>query len=522
MSKPDHGPRWIVTALALVPTPLLVLVSPAVRLYLANQEDLHYQTGVLMPFVLAALLVLALGAGLWSRSERPLFRHLTWGYVLLGPFFLTFRFFSGLARDLPSLLGLAVAWSVETVPGIALWATMWLAVSATLSHRARLGSMSKPMAAFGLLLLMGDAFTYLREARPPPETGKAGLQAASSWEPPVTNGPNIYHIVLDELQTDVVEHVRTPDIDDGLSGFVYFPHNRAIYHSTVMSLSSTFTSSRYDYDRPRGEYIRNGFQSSALIRTLVASGYQTVALVPESDPILTHENAFQHVVHHVDNFERTPSLNASAFRNLWLVANIPAVLLDWASGRGWLGERTEAEIRRTRAGRALTDSAPVASAMSFETLIENERALPDTGRYTFVHLLLPHSPYVVDEDCAYDGMRSEAPFAQTLCTLGLVTNYLDELASLDRFERSLIVIHGDHGAPYRVHKGALRRSRARSLETPLFIKAPGRARGRLERCELETSLLDVAPTILDIAEPTAEMDFEGSSVMRYVESCIGG
>lgn len=522
MSKPDRRPAWFVTVLALAPTPLLLFVSPAIRLYLRNQEELHYQTAVLMPFIMAGLVMAALGAGLWSLSARPLFRYLTWSYVLLGPFWLAFRFLSGLAPEVPSLFGLAVAWSVETIPGIVLWATTWLVMSVVLTRRARLSSLAKPMAAFGLILLLGDVLTFLREASPSPDARKTGLQAPSSWDPPIAIAPNIYHIVLDELQTDVVEYVRTPDIDDGLSGFVYFPHNRAIYHSTVMSLSSTFTSSRYDYDRPRGDYIRNGFQNSSLIRTLVTSGYQTVALVPESDPIFTDENAFQHVVHHIDNFERNASLNATAFRNLWLVANIPPVLLDWAGGRGWLSERTEAEIRRTRAGRALTDSSPVASAMSFETLIENERALPDSGRYTFVHLLLPHSPYVLDEDCAYEWTRSEAPFAQTVCTLGLLTDYLDELASLGRLERSLIVIHGDHGAPYRVRKGELRRSRARTLATPLFVKPPGRARGQLERCEVDTSLLDVAPTILDATESAAEMDFEGSSVMRHVESCTGG
>jgi hypothetical protein len=214
-------------------------------------------------------------------------------------------------------------------------------------------------------------------------------------------------------------------------------------------------------------------------------------------------------------------MNASAFENLWIVANIPSVILDALGSRGWLSERTLGELRLTRAGRALTDSAPVASAMSFRELIEAEPQLSTTGRYTFVHLLIPHAPYVLRSDCDYlEWDRSEDPLAQTECTLHLLDELFEAIEALGRFEDAFIVVHGDHGAPFRIQHGELVRARARSSRTPLMFKPPGRRRDvDLAICNVETTLLDVAPTVLDVTGLPLHPGFEGFSRRPAIASC---
>ena len=93
-------------------------------------------------------------------------------------------------------------------------------------------------------------------------------------------------------------------------------------------------------------------------------------------------------------------MNTTGFRNLWVVANVPRPLRDWLFASSWLSEQTKQELRLTMAGRALTDSAPVASYSSFLELVREEKDLPKSGRYTFVHLLIPHTPYVLRGDCS--------------------------------------------------------------------------------------------------------------------------
>ena len=513
-------------ALALVPTPLLLFVSPALRLYVGNQEELYYQSSVLGPFLLLALFTAVVGALMWALSGTPLLRmsrYVTWGYLLFAPFLLAYRVLGSAASELPALVGLAVGWSIESAAGLVLWCLGWVVASVVSARRFSPSSIAKLMAAFGLVLLAGDALTFATAltTMPRPTAGsKTALNDVSVPER-VATGVNVYHIVLDAFQTDVLEILRTPELDKELGGFTYFSNNRAIYHSTVMSLSSTFTSHRYLYDKPRADYIEASFRDLSTITRFANAGYWTLAVVPGSDPLETHEDGFRDVFHHVNNFERSSAANATAFRNLWMVANIPPVVLEGIAARGWLSERTQGELRRTRAGRALSDSAPVASAMSFRELIDGEEGLGNAGRYTFVHLMIPHSPYVLREDCSYrEWQRAENPLAQTKCTLGLLAEFLGELDRLGRFEDSLILVHGDHGAPFRTHGNRLVRTRARSLSTPLLIKPPGTPRSRnLVVCDVDSTLLDVAPTVLDFAGLASGDSFEGSSLRSKAEFC---
>ena len=118
---PRPSPSRSLTALALVSTPLLLFVSPTLRLYAGNREDLYYQISVVTPFIWLALLVGVIGAASWALSRIAPFRLVTWAYLLFAPFLLSYRFLGDASSALPPLLGLAVSWSIESAPGLALW-----------------------------------------------------------------------------------------------------------------------------------------------------------------------------------------------------------------------------------------------------------------------------------------------------------------------------------------------------------------------------------------------------------------
>ncbi|HHF7367532.1 TPA: sulfatase-like hydrolase/transferase [Legionella bozemanae] len=67
----------------------------------------------------------------------------------------------------------------------------------------------------------------------------------------------------------------------------------------------------------------------------------------------------------------------------------------------------------------------------------------------FIHLLLPHAPYVFNKNCEYIGEsqnKTKAYFEQLECTHKLIGAFLKTLETNQNTKNSIIVIHGDHGS----------------------------------------------------------------------------
>ncbi len=500
-----------VPALALVTTPLLAFISSSSVLYLGNQAELHHQREVLLPFLALFAITWSVGAVLFALASRPLFRFMSWGYFLAAPAIVLYRFVTGLSEDHPAFGALGAGWLVDSGPGLLFCCAALLTVTALLARQWEPRVITAPLAAFGVLLLLHDASNFISDVERRDVSRVEAAMAPSS----LPEAPNVYHIVLDAFHTEVFEKLRAEDgeLDAALGGFAYFRKNRALYHSTLVSLGSMFTGQRYAYDRTLADFIEAAFGEASFVARLAANGFRTVAVVPASDPF--EKGLFDRLSHHVDRVERSAAVNTVGFRNLWIVANVPRPVRDWLFSSPWLSEQTKQELRLTMAGRALTDSAPVASYSSFLELVREEKDLPKSGRYTFIHLLIPHTPYVLRADCSYlaGAVRDTDPLEQTRCTLDLLTGFLDRLHDLDRFDSALILVHGDHGDPFRLRGDALVPARARSLATPLLVKLPGRRRedGFLA-CETPSTLLDIAPSLLDWLELDPDPSYEGASL----------
>jgi choline-sulfatase len=138
---------------------------------------------------------------------------------------------------------------------------------------------------------------------------------------------------------------------------------------------------------------------------------------------------------------------------------------------------------------------------------------PRTGPpFLFLHLFEPHSPYTppppFDQSVpsAYDGEIAAADaalgtFFQTLRELGL-------------YDRALIVFLSDHGEGLNDHgeaeHGILLYREA--LHVPLVVKLPNNERAG-ERVERVAGLVDVLPTIAEVAAAEAPDDLPGRSLV---------
>jgi hypothetical protein len=164
----------------------------------------------------------------------------------------------------------------------------------------------------------------------------------------------------------------------------------------------------------------------------------------------------------------------------------------------------------------LSFNAPLNSYYAFQNYLDEEASFSPQARYTFVHLLLPHFPYVMTEDCGFrtDGPR-KSPMQQSQCATSLIVKFANRLKALGRYDDAMIIVQADHGAFYVVRGDKLisvygrglysniaSRARSRAL---LLIKPPGRgAETTFRSSEIPASLLDIAATIretLDLQGP---------------------
>jgi Sulfatase len=501
---------FLAALMSLVPTPLLIFISSANKLYLRNQAQLDYRPQVLLPFLELFAVTLAVGALLYLLSGHSFFRYSLWAYYLVGPFYLAFKFLHGVTGQLPQ-----VSWLTYTEPGawlfLVLFAAMVMAWGRWVSPRTVVG----PLAAFGVLLLLGEVW-QMRDAvqravaRPPAQP------PMSKTLTPDRALPNVYHIMLDGFQTDMFSTALSPELEEALGGFTYFPDNTSIYHLTSVSLASMFSSRRYAYDKPKPEYMDEAVNGkSSLIYRLNELGYITTAYLPALQDTTRIEIA-DYIVRQADHARYSlMEMNSASFRKLWIYSQVPRRLRAWFWAEDGEGDPESSDLKRMEEGRFLPYSGPVVSALSFSRLLEEEPGLPERGRYTFVHLLMPHPPYMLRGDCSHDETGAETDrVRQTQCAIRLLLEFLEVLHRLHRFDGSLIVVHADHGGEYRLKDNVLVHARSRSLRALLLIKPVGaRKQDGFRVSSAPSTVLDIAPTVLDCLGAAPSEGMEGKSLL---------
>ncbi|MGH9462052.1 MAG: sulfatase-like hydrolase/transferase [Vicinamibacteria bacterium] len=498
----------VLAVLSLVPTPLLIFIAPSTRLYVRNRAQLNDQLEVLLPFLEMFVLAAAVGGVLFLFSKYAPFRYALVGYYLAGPFFLLYRFLHGATETLPFL-----SWMTHTESGGLTALSLFTLAVLVVGWKLRRSSVILPLAVFGILLIVGEAWTLRPAFRNRP------VEAAVPSEDAVMAAadeslPNVYHVLLDGFQTDMLTPYLSPEVEDALGGFTFFPNNEAVYHLTATSLASMFASKRYAYERAKWEYMEQSINGvSSLLARLNRLGYVTTAHVPALQD--TRIEIADYVVRQEDHArERLVAMNTSAFAKLWIFSQIPSGVRAWLASGGFELGLDQADLQRMEEGRFLSYSGPVVSAVSFSQWIQDEKNRPSGGRYSFVHLLMPHPPYVLRSDCSYEqtAVKTDMP-EQVQCTLQLVLGFLEQLHELDRFDESLIVINGDHGDNFRMKNNVLVESRSRSLRALLLVKPVGKGRqDGFHVSDAKTSILDIYPTILDCLGVEGDDALEGRAL----------
>jgi hypothetical protein len=318
----------------------------------------------------------------------------------------------------------------------------------------------------------------------------------------------VYHLILDSFQDELFEACLPPGTGDDLAGFVRVRLGSPRRHT--MSVLPWILSGRWEGGSTR--LARTLAGEASLFTDFRRAGYRTLGFVPgfvyRSNPPALDVTVFLDDSVFLDGGDRARvrAMHSSMFRRLWAYSILPLSLSDRFADDTRFGFEPEA-LRSVEALRISALAQPVVSRLGMERFLEAEPGLPARGRYTFVHLLLPHLPYALRPDCSEGDAPTDLQ-EQTRCTLRLVARFLGTLRRLGRLEDSVVVIHGDHGAGWALKGGRLARDPSAEHRTLLLVKPAG-ARGPMRAGRRPARVVDIAPTLLALAGVGASREFDG-------------
>jgi len=332
--------------------------------------------------------------------------------------------------------------------------------------------------------------------------------------------PNVYLIWLDALQTDFARHyLEGGDGRAMYTGFHLFLNNSANYPYTLQSYASFMSGTLF-----KGVDYQSWSQNSERLRSVFSdAGYRVSSyakadfLSPLDDWSKTAEKIFS-------EYSATPHPYMADFISYWLVKLTPAVFANSImaganTAGGFLSNWVNPETKYSKVTTIADGIEPLSGVFTLRDLIAGEADREAQGELVIAQAVIPHGPYVMDENCEYVGKRDEdiqeAYSQQTRCALGLVGDFLETLAELDRLERSIVVIFGDHGAgwaglmdrPIKRNEPALNPSFtpwnrdmmvSRAAAALMIKPALSDRKKGVVYSEMDSQLVDLLPTVLGL------------------------
>jgi hypothetical protein len=434
--------RVVVVFLSFLCTPWLIFMSSCLPLYIKNQEDLYYHYPVIIPFLVLTIITTLSGLAIFylqkSFRQLHLLKPVIAAYLILGPTYVFVVFTDS--------FGLSI------IPRLAIIVLILLSGSLVvykLRKKLNIENIIPFFALLGVLFSAADIIyfsTSIKYYDPQlshhvnPDGNPVNYEGKNTL-------PNIYHVILDEFQSEMLTVNLDKNLEEDLSGFTFFPGTTSVYGRTGMSIPSIFLGKPYDMNSRQIDYQKAAFNSEeSFLHILKNSGYVTNAFLHGIfkfnrnllDSITVHKNLGKY---------NTETLFNSVYK-LWVHSEFPTIVSSYLIGSDQVGQF---DLQNQ-----LDSNSHILSLRSFQYMLNQESNLIENNRYTYSHLIIPHFPYVLSSECDYLGNdEGSSPKQQTLCAIKLMRDLIHKLKSLGRFKDSLIIFQGDHGARFVIKDNEL-------------------------------------------------------------------
>ncbi|MBN2345603.1 MAG: sulfatase-like hydrolase/transferase [Candidatus Aminicenantes bacterium] len=540
------------------------------QLYLTNSLEFDLQFPGLLLFLLllaaaSSLLLLAALALVPARSSLRRRAH-----VLLFAFGLLLWLQSYvLVWSYGPLDGRQIPWGEMVAFGF-LDGAVWLAVLALSQWKLDFFSRLLKGAAWALLALQLLTGVYYFLSTPPlPKYLDYSFAKERQFD--FSREKNVIVLVLDCFQSDLFQEMldEDPAIRELFAGFTYFRNNLGGFPVTYASVPLILTGKYYDNSEPIQSFIERAFRSpSALPQGLTRNGIET-DLFPASlkvvsvDPTMAANVRKRRYPFYWSDF--------GMFMDVALFRCLPhfAKRLVYNEQKWFLSERLPAkpfffpfagraaadESGKHRARRNSSRPRAIRHALREAFGADTRRRgfsnaslkIPDVNFvyraihsisarrrkpvFKFYHLMGVHPPWRMDEN--FEPARLAPTRANwkriVRGELKLVRIFFSLLADHGLFDRSLILLMGDHGHP-RGQLGRVFPERWKhdpggpgtvpdtviAAANPLLLAKPFHSRGGLEISDAPVSLGDIAKTVF--SELRIAADCPGESIFTVPET----
>lgn len=487
-------------------TDLLSVAIPALLLALGLSSLLIWRVRLLQRARVAAILV-ALALLVWFQGHI-----LVWQYGALD--------------------GRSIDWDAHRINGV-IDGLLWVSVL--------LGAAWKPRAVWQSARIVVPVIIALQLAVLAGTGLTAGERTAGSLKEyridkaskfALSRDRNAILIVLDEAQSSVFEEIVGADESYRriFDGFTYFPDAIGSANYTELAIPAMLTGQLYDNSVPRDQYLREAFLEHSIPAVLKRNGFH-VEIFPWVG--WANESIYfdASVAHNLKSAE-----GSGSDESVWSLTEKGAKeiihLADLALFRTapHVLKRHVYDNQRWLLMGVVTKMAPdevkqiTSSDNEFETLVFAEQAASqlrlarEGDAFFYYHLKGAHQPLTVTPDLKVG--REPVEFTrenyvrQYQASLRGLELFFAELKALGVYDRSLVVVVGDHGSGEveELYVGSVRGARPVSKIEPgpnrrnfpkdkaraiplVLVKRPGAA-GPLQKSDTPVWLLDLPATIL--------------------------
>ncbi|MCD4722736.1 MAG: sulfatase-like hydrolase/transferase [Desulfobacula sp.] len=378
---------------------------------------------------------------------------------------------------------------------------------------------------------------------------------------------NVYHILLDEMQTDAAQiYLDENNNSVKYDGFVLYPNTLANYLSTHASFPSYITGSFFKGGSFETWY-KSVYKDKGLFKALYEKGYQIRQYAYSNNwrvPFIEEFHTLNDIYEQVTQIQNREYQD---FIQILIARSVPNLFANEALAIGKkIGSRVYNQLLSD--SKEKTSAIPIAyedgkepfsSVLAFKHMIRTEKQRPANGQYIYFHSVLPHPPYVYDGNghysLEYRDTGTKGYYGQVRYAFKLVEELIAELKRLGRYNNSTIIVHADTGhskegfffKENNVVHGTLEKIKANSdlprmgdfFKSPedipeefynylkdhilsrthaLLMIKPAQSIGKLKISTLETQLIDLYPSLSDLlALPGIDFErVEGISVYSKV------
>jgi hypothetical protein len=328
------------------------------------------------------------------------------------------------------LNGQEILWNNYFVIGIA-ESLIWIAViTLSLLYSDKIYKFI-PVVCIFLLVIQTGGFLALIHFSPDEPQWKSYSFNDDESKFDFSESSNVVIIVLDTFQSDVFQELINEDTQyqEMFKGFTYYRNTIGGYPTTMASIPLIMTGKYYNNSVPFDTFIQTSYESSSLPKTLKENGfrvdiYESPRLVyPNGD---LESNIIMNSFNYKNLLPRLTSLaQISLFRHLpqpLKEAIYPLLIEKEINSEG-------------NSDRYFNDQ-----------LIEPIR-LSNTPSFKFYHLTGPHPPFRLNKNLEYEELPNNRSGykEQSKASLLIVGNLLKKLKENGIYDKSFIIIVGDHG-----------------------------------------------------------------------------